>query len=252
MTIYSRNCYTYLIGWSKVNIWYYGRRTKLGCDPTDFWRTYFTSSIYVKIVREQQGDPDIIQIRKVFGENYKLCEKWETKVLKRLNAASRPDFLNKSNNSSDTTNKAPAFNSHQQFIGMIDSDHLGWGEDFFGINKFRDLTNFQKAVTEKQQVMAKMGIHSSQLKSRDGTHHFLSGHPSRSKVDQLHRDMVAQGTHHWVSDEHKVNTGKRMSKLIEEGKHPSFSVEVKCPRCDKTGQKALMYRWHFDKCKAMH
>lgn len=196
MIIYSRNCYTYLIGWSKFNIWYYGRRTALGCDPSEFWKTYFTSSIYVDLFRENCGDPDIIQVRKIFGENYKLCEEWETKVLRRLNAASREDFLNKSNNSSNTTNKAPAFNSQQQFIGLIDSDHPGWGKDFFGINKFKDLTKFIKAGTAKQQEMAKQGIHALQIKSKNGTHHFLSGHPSRSKVDQMQRDKVAQGTHY--------------------------------------------------------
>lgn len=36
--------YTYLIGWSKHNIWYYGKRTAKNCHPNDFWVTYFTSS----------------------------------------------------------------------------------------------------------------------------------------------------------------------------------------------------------------
>jgi len=59
--------YTYLIGWSKHNKWYYGRRTKNSLIPEeDFWNVYKTSSKYVKEFVSKFGDPDIRQIRKKF------------------------------------------------------------------------------------------------------------------------------------------------------------------------------------------
>lgn len=45
--------YTYLIGWSNHNKWYYGRRTAKNCHPNEFWKTYFTSSKYVKEFRKK-------------------------------------------------------------------------------------------------------------------------------------------------------------------------------------------------------
>ena len=71
--------YTYLIGWSKLNTWYYGSRFALksnclyetGCHPDDLFVTYFTSSKYVKNFIKLNGNPDIIQIRKTFPSNNK-------------------------------------------------------------------------------------------------------------------------------------------------------------------------------------
>lgn len=100
MCIYKENlehiCYTYLIGWSEQNMFYYGRRTAKGCNPREFWVKYFTSSKYVKEFRKEHGDPDIIELRKIFS-NIQACIEWETKVLKRLNAAKRKNFLNQTN-----------------------------------------------------------------------------------------------------------------------------------------------------------
>lgn len=87
--------YTYLIGWSKTNIYYYGVRYSKHCNPADLWKTYFTSSKVVKQYVLQYGDPDIIQIRRVF-KNSNEARVWEEKVLKRIKASTRNDFLNKS------------------------------------------------------------------------------------------------------------------------------------------------------------
>lgn len=56
--------YTYLIGWSNQNKWYYGVRTAKNCHPGDLWTTYFTSSKYVKQFITQYGEPDIILNKK--------------------------------------------------------------------------------------------------------------------------------------------------------------------------------------------
>lgn len=86
--------YTYLIGWSKLGLWYYGVRYALGCDPSDLWVTYFTSSQYVSEVRKTNGDPDVIQVRKVF-RSAESAQNWEFKVLTRLKAGSSNKWINK-------------------------------------------------------------------------------------------------------------------------------------------------------------
>lgn len=86
--------YTYLIGWKNHNMWYYGVRYAKVCNPKDFWLSYFTSSRYVKEFREKNGEPDVIQIRKIFS-NRDSAQKWETKVLQKMNVINDNRFLNK-------------------------------------------------------------------------------------------------------------------------------------------------------------
>ena len=93
MSIYSHIPYTYLIGWTKYNKWYYGLRFAKGCNPTELWKTYFTSSEYVKQFRTIYGEPDIIQVRKTFNDKHQAML-WEYKVLKRLKVSSNMKWLN--------------------------------------------------------------------------------------------------------------------------------------------------------------
>lgn len=91
--------YTYLIGWSKFNKFYYGVRFSKNCRPEDLWVSYFTSSKYVKSFAKQYGKPDIIQIRKTF-ENKNKARLWEEKVLRKMKVVEKDNWLNKSNNKS--------------------------------------------------------------------------------------------------------------------------------------------------------
>jgi hypothetical protein len=83
--------YTYLLGWTKLNKWYYGSRTAkahkvlydTGCHPDDLFVSYFSSSVVVKEYIANYGVPDIIQVRKTFF-NAEDCKAWEHKVLSKL------------------------------------------------------------------------------------------------------------------------------------------------------------------------
>ncbi len=99
MTIYNTP-YTYLIGWTKHDKWYYGVRFAKNCHPKDLWITYFTSSKYVKKFRKEYGEPDIIEVRKIFSCSQKARE-WETKVIVKMNIVESENWLNKT----DNTNK---------------------------------------------------------------------------------------------------------------------------------------------------
>jgi hypothetical protein len=89
--------YTYLIGWTQYNKWYYGLRYAKGCKTTDLWSTYFTSSKYVKQFRKQFGEPDVIQIRKTF-QSKESAILWENKVLTKLKVIKSHKWLNQTNN----------------------------------------------------------------------------------------------------------------------------------------------------------
>lgn len=86
--------YTYLIGWSKTNKWYYGVRYSEKSTDDDLWKTYFTSSVYVREYREKFGEPDVIQIRKIFDDP-KMAIKCEDRVIRKLRLFENENFLNK-------------------------------------------------------------------------------------------------------------------------------------------------------------
>ena len=88
--------YTYLIGWSIHKKFYYGceyaNKTKIA-NPSNLWRTYFTSSKYVQECRRHFGEPDIVEIRKIF-DTAEEAKRWEEKVLRRMKVLTNDMFLN--------------------------------------------------------------------------------------------------------------------------------------------------------------
>lgn len=114
--------YTYLIGWSKHNTWYYGVRfadysKKDTANPAELWITYFTSSKHVDAFRKEYGEPDVIKVRKTFKEKEK-ARLWEHKVLRRLKVTEREDFLNKSDSISIPSQKGiPKPDGHGEKVG---------------------------------------------------------------------------------------------------------------------------------------
>lgn len=89
--------YTYLIGWTTLDTWYYGVRYSVNCHPSDLWVKYKTSSKYVEKFVDEHGDPDVIEVRKTF-KTKDAALMWEETVLRRLNVVNDPRFLNKWDN----------------------------------------------------------------------------------------------------------------------------------------------------------
>ena len=88
--------FTYIIGWSQHKKFYYGAKYAQGCQPSDLWTTYFTSSNYVKEFREQFGEPDIIKVHRTF-QSSQDCVSFEHEFLTKIDAKKHPAFLNESN-----------------------------------------------------------------------------------------------------------------------------------------------------------
>ncbi|MFA6198969.1 MAG: hypothetical protein WC679_01020 [Bacteroidales bacterium] len=95
--------YTYLIGWTSLNKFYYGVRYSKNCNPSDLWKTYFTSSKYVKQFRENFGEPDIIKVRRRF-ETKEQAFYWEYKVMRRMNVVKSDKWLNKNTGGKEFNN----------------------------------------------------------------------------------------------------------------------------------------------------
>lgn len=89
-----RTPFTYSLFCSTTKQYYYGVRYGKGCHPDQLWSSYFTSSKTVSQLIEQHGkDAFEIRIRKVFDCPKKALE-WEQRLLERVNAINRKDWIN--------------------------------------------------------------------------------------------------------------------------------------------------------------
>ena len=88
--------YTYLVGWSKLDRWYYGVRWAKGAMPEGLWVDYFTSSKYVAAMRTEFGEPDVVEVRRVFDDGA-TARGWEEKVIDRMNCVDSDKWLNRHN-----------------------------------------------------------------------------------------------------------------------------------------------------------
>jgi hypothetical protein len=98
--------FTYLVGWPDHGLFYYGVRYRKGCEPSDLWTKYFTSSKYVAETRRTLGEPTLIEVRRTFGSEQE-ARSWETRVLIKIDAQHHPKFLNRSNLPAYPSEKTP-------------------------------------------------------------------------------------------------------------------------------------------------
>jgi len=131
--------YCYLIGWPKLNKFYYGVKFGTSAHPSTFWESYFTSSSLVSKYRANYGEPSIIQIRKVFTiNNYRTTERaqqaavdYENKVISRMNMVLDDRYLNCSNNARNRTGSR--ITNHTKYR----NEKFGQYHSFDGIEKMR-------------------------------------------------------------------------------------------------------------------
>ena len=134
--------YTYRIAWSNLNKHYYGVRYAKNCNPNDLWKIYFTSSKIVKQYREKYGEPDVVEIRKIFDCPHK-AKIWENKVLKRLKVLDNNKWINENisgdqyiikKHSDDTKRKMSINNAskREEMKQLISQRQKGNKNSFFG------------------------------------------------------------------------------------------------------------------------
>lgn len=90
-----RNAFVYVIGWKRFDRWYCGVRFKAGCQPSDLWTLYFTSSKTVHKFRVEHGEPDVIRVVRIFGDDANAACEFERRYLRRMNVLKNERWLNK-------------------------------------------------------------------------------------------------------------------------------------------------------------
>ncbi len=205
--------YTYLIGWSSLDKWYYGVEYsyKRVANPNNLWSSYYTSSKTVKVYREEFGEPDVVQVRKTFStgtddERRNKSQRFEKKVLQRLNVTASNRWLNESVCGNGNT-------KHPQWVRMKISRSL----------KGREFTEEWKAKLK----VAKQG----------------KNHPNygKKRSDETKRKSSESNRGQTRSAEARV----KMSAKAKE----RCSTPLICPHCGKEGFGGNIYRYHFNNCK---
>ena len=91
--------FTYLLKWTIHQKSYYGVRYKDSATLESIGTTYFSSSKYVKKFIKENGNPDVVEIRRIFKDK-NSAKSWEEKVIRRIKAIKNPNWLNMGNNNS--------------------------------------------------------------------------------------------------------------------------------------------------------
>src|SRR6516165_7968969 len=99
-TANDRTPFTYCITHVPTGNRYYGSRYAKGCKPEDLWTIYFTSSQNIhELLTKDGSDAFSVQIRKIF-DSKENCQKFETKLLQKLDLAAKSNWINKTNGGS--------------------------------------------------------------------------------------------------------------------------------------------------------
>lgn len=90
--------YTYLITFLKTGQRYYGVRFSKSCHPSELGKTYFSSSkIINSLIKENGVESFTFEVRKIF-DNIEKAQKWESRILQRLDVRHSDKWINKHNN----------------------------------------------------------------------------------------------------------------------------------------------------------
>lgn len=278
--------YTYLIGWSKLNLFYYGVRFSKNCHPDDLFKTYFTSSSEVKKIIIEHGNPNIIQIRKTF-ESAERARLWEHKVLTRMKVASDEKWINK-------TEVLPILHNEKTIKKMIKSQKKTMLEKY-GVEYSSQRPEFKELIREtkfkkynnptytnqekiKQTNLKKYGVeHYSQTEEskerkrktflkKYGTECPMNNKEIRKKIKQ--NNLIKYGVEDASQTENAKN--KRKQTLIEKyGVDNIFKSDdfkksnalktkafwanaplIECPHCKiQTKNRGNYNRYHGNNCK---
>lgn len=226
-TIYTPYCY--LIGWSKLNKFYYGVRYskknnciyKTGCHPKDLWVKYFTSSHYVTELRESFGEPDIIEVRRTFLTAEKAI-KWEKKVLSKILAKS-DRFINKNVAGSviydDIVRKKIGEASKRRIVA--DSTRIKMSEAGKGRKRSeetkRKISETMKAVRLSEEYRHKI----AGRKLSEETKRKISESQKGKKLSEEHKCKISE------SQKGKTVSSETGRKISESNKGRKWSAESK-------------------------
>lgn len=203
--------YTYLIGWTEHNLWYYGCRYRNQLPPEDdLWNRYFTSSKTVKRLRKEIGEPDHIEVRHRF-QSKEACVEWEDKVIKRLGAVKSTKWLNRGRG----------------------------GKEFYSRERSQETKDkIRKSLTGRKRPEFSDEWKANLSLGKVGKKYPGKGLGKKHSEDGIDNCRKA-ARKRWETRERVQHPNTRAA----------ITKRLTCPWCGKEGAVMGMKRWHFDNCK---
>lgn len=234
--------YTYLIGWSTLNKYYYGVRTSTKATLNDLWVSYFTSSKRVREIANINGPPDIIQIRKIF-DTAQAAIAWEAKVLTKLKIHKKisTKWINLTNNRAVFLTPEIKKKIGDHFRGKTYEERYGI-ETATKLRQQRSEANKTRGARSEE---TKKKISEARLKrSACGT---LPEPWNKNKKIPKPKDWISPnlGKPAWNKGISRTQETKDKIKAAHKLLEPLL-----CPHCDfMSKSRGNMIRHHFDRCK---
>ena len=266
MSIYTP--FTYIIGWSEHKKFYYGAKCAQGCQPSDLWESYFTSSEYVTEFREENGEPDIIKIHRKF-QCSEDCVSFEHEFLTKIDAKNHQLFLNKSNGSKSFISKGLVVVKDKEGktfqISIDDPRYLSGELVYINVGKVvvkdKEGKTFQISIDDPRYISGELvSVTKGKVTVKDNDGNKFQVYKDDPRY--LSRELVG------VSKNLPINVG---TVSVKDSSGSTFRVSTKdprfisgelqhtsvgkkhsiitCPFCMKSGGIANMKRYHFDNCK---
>jgi hypothetical protein len=224
--------YTYLIGWPKQNLWYYGVRYAEGCHPSDLWNPYKTSSIHVKDTIKKYGTPSLRVIRKLFSDS-DTARLWEHRVLKKLKVIKDPKWINKTDNKSIS----PMYGADNPASRIAVKSKISESLKKWYLNN----SNPRLGKTTSQEVKEKQ----SRAKLKDLNPFYGKKHTFENLKSYSENQKGSNNS--FFGKKHSNETIQKM----KEDRQGVAKPKIQCPHCSKIGGINTMPRWHFNKCKEL-
>lgn len=225
--------YTYLIGWPEHNTWYYGVRYANGCNPSDLWNPYTTSSDHVANFVAEHGDPPVRQIRHTF-ETAMHARIWEERVLKRMKVVGSDKWLNKTDNRSI----APLYGKDHPHYGKTGPAHHCYGKPNLGA---ADSQRKRWARPDAKHHWSDPEFISRRVAEHSGENHHMKRPEVAKKVS---------GKNNWVYQKPGA-LEERRQQFIERNKarKGTHYKRLLCRHCSKD-YSSVQIKQHEKKCSA--
>ena len=225
--------YTYLIGWPEHNTWYYGVRYATGCNPSDLWNPYTTSSKHVTAFVAEHGAPSVREIRRTF-KNTIQARFWEERVLKRMKVVGNDRWLNKTDNKSI----APLYGKDHPHYGKTGDAHHSYGKLN---NRASEAQKRRWANSDNKNPMRDPEVVARKVAKTSGTNHHMKRPEVAEKVS---------GKNNWIFQQPGA-LEKRRQQFVEMNKARKglHYRKVACYHCNNE-YGAQVVKQHEKKCKS--
>ena len=139
-----------MLGWRNQDTWYYGVRFAKGCDPTDLWVKYKSSSQLVKAYAQKHGDPDVVRIMRIFSSGEDACNH-EKRFIQRWGLVHSNRFLNRA--VSNQRGRSPVGMRRNHTPETIEKMRASWAKRRAAgyVRKGRKKTNDERAAIAERQ-----------------------------------------------------------------------------------------------------